>query len=54
MTGLILVGLIPFAGLGIFFGHMLTPDSIGPVMGGSPPCSRSSADVVSRSRTRRC
>ena len=35
MTGLIVVGLIPFAGLGIFFGHMLTPDSIGPVMGGS-------------------
>src|SRR4029077_11908923 len=25
MTGLILVGLLPFAGLGIVFGHMLTP-----------------------------
>ncbi len=35
MTGLILVGLIPFAGLGIVYGHLLTVDSIGPVMGGS-------------------
>jgi ABC-2 type transport system permease protein len=35
MTGLILVGLIPFAGLGILLGHLLTPDSIGPAMGGS-------------------
>jgi ABC-2 type transport system permease protein len=35
MTGFILVGLIPFAGLGIVFGHLLTPDSIGPVMGGT-------------------
>lgn len=35
MTGLILVGLIPFAALGIVFGHTLTPDSIGPVMGGT-------------------
>jgi ABC-2 type transport system permease protein len=34
MTGLILVGLIPFAALGIAIGHMLTPDSIGPAMGG--------------------
>jgi ABC-2 type transport system permease protein len=34
MTGLILVGLIPFAGLGITIGHMLTPESIGPAMGG--------------------
>ena len=34
MTGLILVGLIPFAALGILLGHMLTPDSIGPAMGG--------------------
>jgi ABC-2 type transport system permease protein len=34
MTGLILVGLIPFAALGITIGHMLTPDSIGPAMGG--------------------
>jgi ABC-2 type transport system permease protein len=34
MTGLILVGLIPFAALGIWLGHLLTPDSIGPAMGG--------------------
>jgi ABC-2 type transport system permease protein len=35
MTGLILIGLLPFAALGIVFGHLLTPDSIGPVMGGT-------------------
>jgi ABC-2 type transport system permease protein len=34
MTGLIIVALIPFAALGILLGHMLTPDSIGPAMGG--------------------
>jgi ABC-2 type transport system permease protein len=34
MTGLMLVGLIPFAALGIWLGHMLTPESIGPAMGG--------------------
>ena len=34
MTALILVGLIPFAALGILIGHLLTPDSIGPAMGG--------------------
>src|SRR6202050_5255321 len=34
MTGLILVGLIPFAALGILLGHLLAPDSIGPAMGG--------------------
>ncbi len=34
MTALILVGLLPFAALGIVLGHLLTPDSIGPVMGG--------------------
>jgi ABC-2 type transport system permease protein len=34
MTGLILVGLVPFAALGITIGHILTPDSIGPAMGG--------------------
>jgi ABC-2 type transport system permease protein len=34
MTGLMLVGLIPFAALGIALGHILTPDSIGPAMGG--------------------
>jgi len=35
MTGLILIGLIPFAALGIVIGHLVTPDSIGPVMGGA-------------------
>src|SRR5262249_39681574 len=34
-TALILVGLLPFAGIGITFGHLLTVDSIGPAMGGS-------------------
>ncbi len=34
MTGLILVGLIPFAALGILLGHLLTPDTLGPAMGG--------------------
>jgi ABC-2 type transport system permease protein len=35
MTGLLLVGLIPFAALGILFGLVLTSDSIGPAMGGT-------------------
>lgn len=35
MTVLLLVGLLPFAALGILFGHLLTADSIGPVMGGT-------------------
>jgi ABC-2 type transport system permease protein len=34
MTLLILIALIPFAALGIAVGHMLTPDSIGPAVGG--------------------
>jgi ABC-2 type transport system permease protein len=34
MTGLILLGLVPFAALGVMLGHMLTPDSTGPAMGG--------------------
>jgi ABC-2 type transport system permease protein len=34
MTGLMLVGLVPFAALGIVLGHLLTPDSTGPAMGG--------------------
>jgi ABC-2 type transport system permease protein len=34
MTLLILVCLVPFAALGIAIGHMLTPDSIGPALGG--------------------
>jgi ABC-2 type transport system permease protein len=35
MTAFILVGLIPFAALGIVIGHLVTPDSVGPVMGGA-------------------
>lgn len=34
MTGLILVGLVPFAAMGILMGHLLNADSIGPAMGG--------------------
>ncbi|HEY3765065.1 MAG TPA: ABC transporter permease [Gaiellales bacterium] len=35
MTGLVLVGLIPFVALGVLMGHLLTTDSIGPAMGGT-------------------
>lgn len=35
MTGLILVGLMPFAAFGIAVGHVLNVDSIGPVTGGT-------------------
>lgn len=35
MTWLILVGLIPFAALGILMGHLLTADSVGPALGGT-------------------
>lgn len=34
MTGLMFVGLIPLAALGITIGHLLTPDSVGPAVGG--------------------
>jgi ABC-2 type transport system permease protein len=34
MTGLILVGLVPFTVIGILLGHLLTVDSLGPAMGG--------------------
>jgi ABC-2 type transport system permease protein len=34
MTALVLVALVPFAALGIALGHLLTVDSMGPVMGG--------------------
>ena len=34
MTGLMLVALIPFAALGIFLGHLLSVDSVGPLVGG--------------------
>jgi ABC-2 type transport system permease protein len=35
MTALILIALVPFAAAGIAFGHLIAPDSIGPVVGGS-------------------
>jgi ABC-2 type transport system permease protein len=35
MTGLIVIGLIPFAALGILLGHLLTADSVGPAIGGT-------------------
>ncbi|MGI8434115.1 MAG: ABC transporter permease [Nocardioidaceae bacterium] len=34
MSGLILVGLVPFAALGVVMGHLLSPDSMGPALGG--------------------
>jgi ABC-2 type transport system permease protein len=34
MTGLILLGLLPFAALGVLVGHMLTADTIGPANAG--------------------
>jgi ABC-2 type transport system permease protein len=34
MTLLLLVGLVPFAVLGIMLGHLLKPDSLGPAVGG--------------------
>jgi ABC-2 type transport system permease protein len=34
MTALILIGLVPFAALGIWLGHLLTTDSMGPAIGG--------------------
>jgi ABC-2 type transport system permease protein len=35
MTVLLLIGLIPFAVLGILLGHLLSVDSMGPAMGGT-------------------
>jgi ABC-2 type transport system permease protein len=35
MTLLMLVGLVPFAAIGILGGHLLTSDSVGPAMGGT-------------------
>jgi ABC-2 type transport system permease protein len=34
MAGLVLVGLIPFAVLGVAMGNLLTPESMGPAQGG--------------------
>lgn len=33
MTGLVLLGLVPFVPMGILMGHLLNADSIGPAMG---------------------
>jgi ABC-2 type transport system permease protein len=35
MTALILVGLVPFAALGILYGHLVSVDSIGSAIGGT-------------------
>jgi ABC-2 type transport system permease protein len=35
MTILIAIGLLPFAALGIFLGHLLNVDAIGPATGGT-------------------
>jgi ABC-2 type transport system permease protein len=35
MTWLILLGLVPFAALGVLLGHLLTADSVGPAIGGT-------------------
>lgn len=35
MTGLVLVGLMPFAALGVLLGHLVTADSAGPAVGGA-------------------
>jgi ABC-2 type transport system permease protein len=35
MTGLVLVGLLPFAAMGIFLGHVVSADSVGPAVGGT-------------------
>ncbi len=34
MTGLVIVGLLPFAALGIALGHLLNVDAVGPAIGG--------------------
>jgi ABC-2 type transport system permease protein len=35
MIGLLLVGLVPLAALGILLGHLVTPDSLAPAVGGT-------------------
>jgi ABC-2 type transport system permease protein len=35
MTGLMLVGLVPIAVLGVLLGHLVTPDSLAPAVGGT-------------------
>src|SRR5262249_56827841 len=34
MTGLLLLGLVPFAALGIMLGHLLGVEAVGPTIGG--------------------
>jgi ABC-2 type transport system permease protein len=34
MTALLLIGLVPFAVIGILFGHLMKVDSLGPALGG--------------------
>jgi ABC-2 type transport system permease protein len=34
MTGLLIVGLLPFAALGIMLGHLLGVEAVGPTIGG--------------------
>ena len=34
MTLMVLIGLVPFAAMGILLGHLLSPDAMGPAMGG--------------------
>jgi ABC-2 type transport system permease protein len=34
MTGLIIVGALPFAALGVLVGHLVNTDAVGPLMGG--------------------
>ena len=34
MTAMVLIGLVPFAALGILLGHVLSADALGPAMGG--------------------
>ena len=34
MTAMVLVGLVPFAVIGIFLGHVISAESIGPAIGG--------------------
>lgn len=34
MTGLIVIALLPFAALGVFIGHLVNTDAVGPLMGG--------------------
>lgn len=35
MTAMVLVGLVPFAVLGVLMGHVLTNDTLGPALGGT-------------------